>query len=173
MKKYARLARQHGLSFCGYTLPIGAIYGRDNSRMFVCDDYSGINSGKLTIKILKDSRWVSNTVTKESWQFQAVISVIRNDNNGMIPVIIMPRRSLGKIVGQPYARRVNYRFTPTGISVGSLVRQSHDNADHYGGGSNIRNEPSYWQNGNDMMRTGTDWELGGFNDKGVVKLRNK
>lgn len=156
MKLFTRMCREYYTTFGGYHVPVGAIYGRDHSRLFICNDYAGINTGHLNILVCeKSGRWAEVRVDKNAWQFKAVVRTIRAENNGKIPRITTwknPGGIGGQVVGQPHARIVNYRFTPSGQSVGSLIRQSHDNADHSGGGSNIRNYDSYWAIYKDMDR---------------------
>lgn len=142
MKKFIRLCRDF-TDFDGFRLIPGSIYGRNNSARFVCQNFSGIHDGTLCIFEQVSSAferspslWKCRKITRDDWRYQAITDFIRQ--LGYIPKPCKIRN----IPGSPCLRRVVYDYTPTGTSVGSLIRQSHDNADY--GGQPVNNPEPYW-----------------------------
>lgn len=137
----AKICKTPEMFFHGFPVMINGIYGRNKQHLFVCNNYDGIKTGHLIIFVNNHNYWHKTTVDKNSWQFKEIAKLILEI--GKIPVPkYMKKKPTYKIVGQPYARRVSYDYTPTGTSVGSLIRQSYDNADY--GGFAVSNPESYW-----------------------------
>lgn len=161
-----RLCKEYNTIFYGFRVPIGAIYGKNGNKLFVCIDYSGIENGMLSIFQNNHGSWIKNNVNNKSHQFKAIDELL--SKMGFIPKVKSwenPDKKFGKVYGSPNLRKVSYNYTANNQGIGSLVRQRHDNADHSGGGSVIMNENSYYAIYKDMMRTGTDWQKGGYFDK--------
>lgn len=135
MIKYVKLSR----SFCdfnGFRIIPGTIYGRDKSDRFVCQDYSGINTGTLSIFVQCGERWHKECISRDDWRYQEITRFIHE--LGYIPKVSNIRRC----PGAPLSRRVNYYYTPNGQGIGSLIRQNRDNADY--GGQPVNNPEPYW-----------------------------
>lgn len=151
MLTYTRIACKYETQFNGFRVPLGACYGRDRDARFVCVDYTGINKGYLTVFSQEGGRrWKQVNIDRKDWRYKAVRSAL--SDLGYIPKVKTFKDPYKRIPGRPVERKVNYNFMPTGSGAGQLVRMSHDNADHSGGGSNIHNAESYWTINVDMER---------------------
>lgn len=145
MKEYTKLARKECV-FDGFIVPKGAIYGRLNSRRFICVNFSGESSLKIIVKD-DNSPWRIIIAKEHDWRYIRTKRLIAQ--LGYTPKVCP---IIGKIPGVPVMRDVNYNYIPTGSGAGTLARMRHDNADHYGGGSVIHNGDSYRQIYKDMER---------------------
>lgn len=142
------ICTKSGTNIAGFKVPIGAIYGRRGKCAYVCTDYTGFNTGSLSIFTKTEkTRWRRVTYTSSSWQFQEVASVL--SKLGRIPKIY---KDYGKIVGEPRLRKINYKFQRSEGAVRSLIGQQTDNSDR--GGHAVRNGDSYRSIHKDMIRKG-------------------
>ena len=148
MLKFTRIATRKETTFNGFSLPVGAIYGRNRNERFVCANYSGINKGNLILFVQNNNNWDREIVNKNDWRYKEIINVLRE--LGYIPKI-KPHKD-PYIPDKPFERNANYNYTPTGSGAGQLIRMKHDNADHSGGGSVIHNPDSYREIFVDMVR---------------------
>ena len=132
----------------GFKIRVGAIYGRSGSDYFVCNRYDP-DAKNLTIFVNGKSRiWYDQKISKGDFRYKLIAEAAKTQ----IPAkpARMPKQE--RIPGLPVMRKVNYNYTPSGMSTHSLIKQCFDNADHSGGGSNIQNENSYWAIYKDMPR---------------------
>ena len=151
MKKYIKIATEYETMFNGFRVPVGACYCKNNNTRFVCMDYSGLKTGELMVyqQTETNKRWEKICVDCHNWKYKEVLAIIKK--LGYIPKVKTFRNPYCRMY-VPGLRKVNYNYLNTGAGVGTLVRQSHDNADHSGGGSVIHNTESYWNIYKDMER---------------------
>lgn len=133
----------------GFKIPFGAIYGRCGADFFVCTKF---DPDAKTVKIFANGKsriWHKDTICRADYRCKLIAEAAK------APIVKRHCEKCTKperIPWLPVMRKVNYNFTPSGMTTHSLIKQCFDNADHSGGGSNVQNENSYWAIYKDMPR---------------------
>lgn len=132
MKNWVKVATSYGVTMGGFKIRIGSIYGENSGKLFVCADYSGLNSGNLRVYISRDNGnwWDLETLHSETKIFRAISEKITKI--GKVPTVGTFREVTDKIVGQPRERRVNCEYIPMKDTRYQLSKHNGDNCD-FGG----------------------------------------